>query len=237
MSGIDFDHFRERTYTIELEPDPGGWVAVATKPIRDGPANDASLWIAFAMMVIVSFMYYRKVPWRDRTQRRFYVLPFLANLVAAIFYFQMAIGSYRKYTCGTFHLASSRDTPGPDDWQPGAVKGLPRLQVCHLRAGPEKLEWRYNLFMWLAELVTYAANSVETGGLALGIMTIFDKYGPSESGSGPWTMLLKAWPWASAAGFLSWSSYQMFLHRDSRPRRFFFSLMACYLANVGLHGL
>jgi hypothetical protein len=221
MSGIDFDHFREHIYTIEL---------------NDGAtAKMVSLWIAFAAMAAFFFTCYHKVPWSSRTQQRLCVLPFLTTLRPAIFYLMMALDRHKGRTCRAFHLASFQHKAGPDDWQQGAVKGVSRLEVCHLPAGPEQSEWRLILLLWVCELVTFSENSLEIGGLAFGLITIFGNNSPSQSSH--WTWLLKTWPWATGAGFLCWSIYKMTLLKNDRARAVFFSLIADLFAIVELHKL
>lgn len=216
-------------YAIELDPDPEGWIAIATKPFHDGTAKQASLWIAFATMAAASLISIRKIPWQDRAKRRFHVLPLLALLRAAVCYLFMAMEYTGNSHCKTYHLASSRDSGEPDDWQPGAVEGLPRLEMCHASAGLDWFNWRGVLLLWISELVAYSGNSLSFGFSAFGIITILDRYG--SSGSDEWEMALNAWQWTVGTACIAWSAYRVSSRRNPQAQGFFFTL-AAYLAGL-----
>lgn len=222
-------------YAMELDPDPEGWIAVATRPFRDGTAKQASIWTAFAIMAIASLISLRKIPWTQQTKRRFHVLPFLALLRATLCYLFIAMQYSFKTHCKTYHLASSRDNGEPDDWQPGAVPGLPRLEMCHANAGLDAFSRRVILILWISELVAYTGNSLSFGFSAFGIITILDRWG--SSGSERWEMIANVWQWVAGAGCLAWTVYKMGWRRNAQARKFFEKLVACLIALYAAHGL
>lgn len=234
MSTFNFNSLHKNV-ALELDPDPEGWKLISTKPFHDGTAKQAALWIAVLIMMSSSLVSFRKISWGDRNKRRLHIFPLIATIVATTFYFLMALGYFGKQSCKSYHLVSSQGGKESDDWQPGAVKGKPRLEVCRLPGGMDWWEWRFVSILWVAQLTTCAENSLSMGSSAFGLITIFDNHGSPSSEQ--WKLMLKFWPWATGVCFLARSIYQIIRHKDAQSRKFFIKLVAVLAGLYGVQGL
>ena len=238
MPDLSVGNPRENTITIELDADPNskGWLAAATRPLHDGTAKQVSLWIAFITMAVACLVSLSRIPWRQRTERRFHVLPLIITLCSAVFYFLIAMGYSGESTCQSYHLASLSAKNKPDDWQPGAVDGRAHLEVCRAPAGLDGWPWRFILSLWIGQFITHATGSLSSGSAAFGMMT---PYHNNHGVSGPyqWASSPETWLCVCRAFFIARSTYQMAIHRDVQARKFFFFLASYVCTLYATQGL
>ncbi|KAJ4130609.1 hypothetical protein NW754_009662 [Fusarium falciforme] len=235
MSEFNVDELREHIM-IALDEEQAkrqnGWFSAITTRLNNGTVKEAAEWTAFAIMVTAALVSLKKIPWSKRSKRRFRIFPFIATLTSAICYLLLALGYTGEQTCKEYHLANPNATDEPDDWQPGSREGGTNLKTCRQSAGLDRPEWGLLLTLWICQFVTQAVGSLSSGSAAYSIMTILDNDRSSDSDE--WNLVLKFWPYATAAFFIVRSTYQMITHRNAEARRFFFSFAAYVCALYGI---